>query len=496
MPGKNKVKTKSDLDKSEQKTTNFRPPVVAVLGHVDHGKTSLLDALRKIDTASREFGGITQHIGAYQIEVENKDGNKKITFIDTPGHETFSKIRSRGVEASDIAILVVAVNDGIQPQTVESIKHIKKSGVPVIVVFTKADLVDSAEKNLKTIKGQLTKKGIEVEDQGGDVVSVLVSAKTGQGLKELLEMILLIAQMNNISGDKNAEVKGVIIESKIDRLRGSETSVIVLNGTLKVGQQIFTSSQQAKVRALINDKGESVSEVFPGAPCKILGFTKAPLVGEPISTKPIEPKEPEIESKNQEEVVQDVSKLFNIILKADSNNSLEAILASLPQTGLKIMLSGLGDISESDVWLAKTTKSFLVGFNVKIQSSAQELAQFEKVKVKTYRVIYELLEEIKEVIEGIAKVEEEQILGQAKILAEFPFNNKKIAGVKVTEGRIARGDKAIIKRGDEELGRAIVKSIRRFKEEINKIEVGNDGGILLEPNIDFKLGDMIVSIQS
>ena len=372
---------------------------------------------------------------------------------------------------------VVAVNDGIHPQTIESIEHIKKSGIPVIVAFTKADLVDSVEKNLKTIKGKLAKKGIVVEDQGGDVVSVLVSSKTGQGLKELLEMILLVAQMNNISGDKNAELKGVIIESKIDRLRGTETSVIVLNGTLKAGQQIFTSSQQAKVRGLTNDKGQSVSEVLPGTPCKVLGFSKPPLVGEAISEKPMEEKIQEVKLVNQEVVTQDNSTLFNIILKADSNNSLEAILASLPQAGLKIMLSGLGDISESDVWLAKTTKSFLVGFNVKIQSSAQKLAQFEKVKVKTYRVIYELLEEIKEVIEGIAKVEEEQILGNAKILAEFPFNKKKIAGVKVTEGRIAKGDKVIIKRNDEEIGRANIKGLRRFKEEITKIEVGSDGGI-------------------
>lgn len=475
----------------------FRPPIVAVLGHVDHGKTSLLDAIRKIDTASREFGGITQHIGAYQVEIETKDGKKQITFIDTPGHETFSKIRSRGVETSDIAILVIAVNDGIQPQTLESIEHIKNAGIPVIVAFTKADLTESSKSNLAAIKGQLAKNGIVVEDQGGKVVSLLVSVKTGQGLKELLEMILLLAQMHNISGDKNAELKAVVIESKIDRLRGMEATVIVRNGTLKVGEHIYTASQQAKVRALINDKSESVREVLPGAPSQVLGFSKTPVVGEVVSSQPVtsEAKE-EVSTVEEEKIEEDTGPIFKIILKADSNNSLEALTASLPQAGLRIMSASLGDISESDVWFAKTTKSFLVGFNVKIQSSAQKLAQFEKVRLKTYKVIYQLIEEIKEVIEGNARVEEEVILGSAKILAEFPFNNKRIAGVKVTEGRIARGDRVVLKRGEEEVARGSIKTVRRFKEELNKIEVGGEGGILLEPNIDFKLGDVIVSVQS
>lgn len=483
------VKNKKEL----KKTTSFRPPIVAILGHVDHGKTTLLDVIRKSNLAQKEVGGITQNIGAYGVEVDTKDGPKKITFIDTPGHETFNKIRARGATIADIAVLVVSASDNVQPQTIEAINIIKEAKIPYLVAITKIDL----ERKLDPIKKRLAKEGVLVESFGGDIVSLGVSAKTQEGIKELLEMIVLLADMQGLVSEKDASLEAVVIDSRIDKRRGVEASLIVKKGTLKVGETVYTKEQTAKVKAIINDKGQNIDFIGPSGGCIVLGFTKPPLVGEIISANKILDQQtatPEvIATENQEAIIET---LLRIILKADCFNSLEAITLSLPTDGLRIISQGYGDISESDVSLAKTTRSFIVGFKVKVSAKAQETARFEKVKIKTYDVIYKLLEEIKEVLESLGQLDEAEVFGQAKIIAEFPFNNKRIAGIKVIEGRIARGDAISLEREEEKIGTARIKSIRRFKEEINKSEVGEESGILIDPNLDFKVGDMIVSVQS
>lgn len=487
-----------DAKKDDIRNTGFRPPIVAVLGHVDHGKTTLLDTIRKSNVAAKEHGGITQHIGAYQIEVKSKEGNKKITFIDTPGHETFSKIRSRGAEAGDIAILVVAVNDSVKPQTVESIKVIKQSGIPFIVAITKIDLSDK----LEPVKKDLAKHKVLTEGFGGDIVCVGVSSKDGRGISDLLEMIILTAEIKGIKGDINNPLNAVIIESKIDKRRGVEASVIVKDGLLKVGQTIYISTGSAKVRAIINDRGEQISEAVPSTPCIVLGFTNPPPVGEiirDVEKTDIAPETAEAakpDANAGEEQTDGNGNLFKIILKADSQNSLEALLMSLPASGLEIISTGLGDITESDVFLAKTTRAFIVGFNVGTIGRALEVAKFEKTRIKTYTVIYELIDEISDVVESMGKIQLEEVLGRAKIIAEFPFDNKRIAGIKVIEGRIAKGDQIILKRDKEEIGRSHIKTMRKQKQETNKTEVGGECGILIDPNLDFKVDDMIVSVVS
>jgi translation initiation factor IF-2 len=426
------------------------------------------------------------------VEIDTKDGKKKITFIDTPGHETFTKIRSRGAEVADIAILVVAVNDGIQPQTIESIELIKQAKIPFIVAITKIDLGLRQE----TIKKKLAKFDVLVEEEGGNVVCVGVSSKTKEGIKDLLEMIVLLSEMKELSFDPLAKPSAVVIESKVDKRKGVEVGAIVKNGILKVGQEIFTETQEGKIRAIFTDWGESVAEAGPSFPCKILGFSKPPMVGEIIVSEEIQKdieKDRAMKTSDQNEQGENI---FKIILKADSQNSLEAITYSLPQDGLRIISSGLGEISEADVFLAKTTKAFIIGFGVQPSFGAAQIAQSERVRIKIYKIIYELLEEIQDVVRGIAEKDFQQVLGKATIVNEFPFDKKRIAGIKVIEGRIARGDVVLIKRKEEDIGRGIVKTMRRFKEEINKTEVGNDCGILIDPSIDFKVDDMIVSVQS
>lgn len=481
--------------KTLKKTTNMvrRPPIVAVLGHVDHGKTTLLDTIRNTSIAKREFGGITQHIGAYQVAVGTKDGNRLITFIDTPGHEAFTKIRSRGADLSDIALLVVSLTDGIQPQTIESIRLIKEAKIPFIVVVTKVDL----DGDIELIKRDLAKNDVLVEGLGGDVLCLGVSAKTQKGIHDLLEMIVLISEMQNLENDPEGMLEAVVIEVNANKHRGVEVGAVVKNGTLKVGEEIYTETQSGKVKAIFTDQGESILSADPGKPCKILGFNQAPLVGEQISssktikTDKITEEKPRVLSSSDSE-----AKTFKIILKVDSQNSLEAIKASLPSENLEIISAGLGEVSQNDIFLAKTTKSIIVGFNVSLSSQAEKTAKFERVRVKIYKIIYELLQEINEVVSGLNKDVFQEVLGKASVIAEFPFDKKRVAGVKIVEGRMARGDKVLINRNEEEIGRAIIKTIKQFKKDINRAEVGDECGLLIDPNVDFKVGDMIVSVQS
>lgn len=477
------------MPKAKKKVMNndpTRPPIVTIMGHVDHGKTTLLDAIRKTNVAEGENGGITQAIGAYQVGINTKEGIKKITFIDTPGHEAFIKMRSHGAKITDIVILVVAANDGVMPQTIESIQHIKKEKVPVIVAINKMDLTDA---RVDRVKKQLAKNGLSVEGYGGDIVTVEISAKTGKGIQDLLEMVILTAEMNEIKADPKGNLKLAIIESKLDKRRGPVATAIVLNGTLHVRDTIELSGIKSRIRALINDKGESIENAPPSTPVEIVGLEKVAEIGESVEEIKTEDNKTIKEEENKTE-----SKL-NIILKTDVIGSLEAIELSLPKE-VAIISKGTGDITESDVLLAKTNKAIIIGFNVKLYPQVETLAKTEKIRIKTYSIIYKLLDEIGEVIDILNNPEAlEEIMGRAKIIAKFMTSFGEIAGSKIIEGRMARGDQVRLYREEKEVGVGKIKSIRKLKDEVPKAELGTECGILFTTLLDFQIGDMIVSVR-
>ena len=486
-------------------TSNFtpRPPIVTVLGHVDHGKTSLLDQIRKTDVAAKEFGGITQHIGAYQVEVNPKGeqssrSRRKITFIDTPGHEAFAKMRSRGAKVADIAILVIAGNDGIMPQTLESIQHIKAANIPSIVAINKIDLPDI---NIDKIKKQLVKTGLSLEEYGGETPVLPISAKTGQGIDKLLEMILLLSELNQVKQDTNI-FEAVVIESILSKNKGIVASIVIRNGSLKLGDEVICENQEFRIRAFYDSRGNKLNMVKAGDPAEILGWKKIPSVGsslyvksqisltKPAITQILPPTIKSITTPQEKSLEEEKIKL---ILKADTVGTLEAITAGLGNN-IEIILKGVGNISESDILLAKTTKAIVVGFHQKPSDTVVKLATSEKVIIKYYNIIYELFDEITEVVDALKKGNLVTILGEAKIIALFPVKNEKIAGVKVITGRIARGDQIKVMRKDQEIGRAKIKSLHHLKEDITKAEQGMEAGLLLSQNIDFLTGDSIISI--
>lgn len=479
-----------------KKTSKHYPPVVAVLGHVDHGKTTLLDSIRKSDVAGGEHGGITQKIGASEIEVEHEGNKRKITFIDTPGHEAFFKMRGRGVQASDVVLLVISSVDGIMPQTIESIKLIKDSKLPYIVVLTKSD---DEKKQPEKIKQQLAKEEVLIEGLGGDVPVIEVSAKMGTNIKELLDLILLVYDVKRDANfypfSDTGEFMGIVIESKLDKKSGPTATLVVKNGNLKLKDEVYADNIKAKVRNLVSAYGKRVDNVSVGEAAEIMGFENVPVVGSVVSAS----KKPTGELSYKEEVTKISDSPFdekehylNVILAAESEGSLEAIKNTLP-TQVKFIAQKTGDIDISDVLLAKSAGAILLGFNVKIKPEVANLASTEKVIVKNYTIIYEMIDEISDFIQGKIESLQEQILGIAKILARFPFEKTEVMGVKVTEGRIAKGDKVRLIREDTVLGESKLTSIRVGKENVSKIETGQEGGIIASPFLDFTIGDMLIS---
>lgn len=477
------------------------PPVVAVLGHVDHGKTSLLDALRKSNIADREHGGITQKIGASSIETVHEGKKRSITFIDTPGHEAFSNMRSRGAMAADVAILVVAATDGIMPQTRESIRLIQNSGVPFVVALTKADL---PTKNPERVKQQLLGENVLLEGLGGDVPIIEVSAKTGLNLKELLDLILLVQEMSETTEEQkpssSGKLKGIVIESKLDPKSGPKATVIIKNGTLSVRDEVTADSAEGKIRTLITDKGTQVKEATVGDAVEVLGFTSVPPVGSVVEKKgETQPKAPDqVQQKASSNELTGLEALFAensnklpIILVADTQGSLEAITVALGDE-VKVIEQKTGDITERDILLAKSTGALVLGFNLKVGSNVSKLAHEEKVLVRSYTIIYEMLDELRDVLEGRRLQVLEDILGTAEVLASFPYEKTKVLGIKVREGRVARGDKIRLIRGETPLGEAIITSVRQGKNVVSKVEEGNEAGIVLNPLLDFTIGDMII----
>jgi len=461
-------------------SANFRPSVIAVLGHVDHGKTTLLDVIRKTNVVSKEAGGITQGIGASMITL--KDG-KRITFIDTPGHAVFSAMRLRGAKVADIAILVVAADDGVKPQTKEALEMIKNAGVPFVVALTKTDLPSA---DIESAKLQLEKEGILFEGRGGDVPVVAISAKKEEGIGALLDTISLLAEVVGLKGSVNDPLEAVVIETSKDN-RGLLVSAVVKSGKLAVGQTIYTEGIETKVRGLFDFQLKSVKEILPGEPVQILGFDQLPSVGSVISSTK---QESSGVALGFQATVRDRFQKEGLVIsfKAQTKGSLEALTASLPE-GVTVTEASVGDVSENDVLMAKTSGARIFAFESKSSPSIIKLADAEGVKIEKFDIIYKLLDRIGEIIKG----GETEILGKAEIIAKFPFNNKKIAGCKVVNGKIKKNDNLILMRGEKELGKIKASSMKKQKLEVKEVGVGEEFGVLFDPQLDFEVGDVVVS---
>lgn len=484
----------------QQKAPTTRPPVVTVLGHVDHGKTSLLDYIRKTSVTADEFGGITQHIGAYQAEIAADGKKRTITFLDTPGHEAFVKMRSRGARAADIAILVVAADDSVKPQTIESIKQIKSAGIPMIVAANK---MDTEGANIDRVKQDLAKHEVQVEGFGGDVPIVPVSAKTGKGVDLLLDTIVLLGDTLELTGDASAAGSAVVVETRVDKGKGMVATVIVQAGIIRPKTELYEgTSRIAKIRAMFDETGKPVVEAGPSKPVEILGFETLPHVGVVLHDHPVRPEQPAepVAKKPVDELPdflkpleeQEATKL-EVVVKADTAGSLEAVQANLHER-VRVVGSGVGDITEKDVQLAKSANAFIVGFNVSIRSSVRKLAETEGVVYRTYTIIYELLQELEEVVAGMREViSREREIGRGTILASFPFNQRQVAGTRVISGRFAKGDRVKVMRGEQEIGRAKIASLRVGREDQNKVMQDNECGVLLDPDIDFDVNDDIIA---
>jgi translation initiation factor IF-2 len=478
-----------------------RPPVVAILGHVDHGKTTLLDYIRKSHVADKEHGGITQKIGAYEITVPIKGyPTNKITFIDTPGHEAFSKLRARGATVADIAILLIDAKDSLKPQTVESISHIKSAKIPFIIALNKTDLPDA---NPEKVKIDLLKHDVQTEDKGGTVPTVKVSGKTGLGVDELLESILLIASEMNLQYDPAGTPSAYIIETKKDK-RGLVVSAIIKEGALSVGDAVFTEGKKAKIRSLVSDLGKPLQKVEPSMPFELLGFNELPEVGSRITaveqaaqaTKEVQ-KTAAFDMKTLMAPEVEEEKKLALIIKADSQGSLEAILYSLAKNNkITIILSAVGDVYRSDVFLAKTTKAVIIGFSVNADNEVKELAKQEKIVIKTYNIIYELIDDLNEVADLLREKEtqERSLKGEARIVATFIIEGETIYGVKVTKGKINLGDGLEVHRGDNQFGKTKLVSLKQRAKPVNEVKKDQDAGMVFSPPLDIKEGDMVKSI--
>jgi len=472
------------MEANNKKVSQTRPPIVVVLGHVDHGKTSLLDAIRKTNVTAGEAGGITQSIGASVVEVK---GGGRITFIDTPGHAAFGKMRSRGAKVADIAILVVAQDDGVQPQTKEALEIIKSANLPFLVAGTKADI---AGVNAEVLKGQLEKEGVFFEGRGGQVPFISVSSKTGLGVGDLMEMLVLMSEVAELKNDPNGPLEAVVIESGKDKM-GPVATVVVRSGSLKVGQTIFAEENECKVRALFDDKGKVVREVLPGEPAKVFGFTDVPPVGALV----IGESRLAVKETPKAKGIFDLRRLKNdeipLILKASNAGSLEAIIASLPQK-IVVVDSGVGDVNSSDVINAKTGNAYIFAFESKISNDIARLAEEEGIRVERFEIIYELLQKLEEIL----KKGRTEIVGRTQVLAIFTFNDKKVAGCKVLEGRISKGDNLLLTRADKEIGNGKAISLKKQKLEVTSVGQSEEFGVITEPQLDFAVGDVLLSVRN
>ena len=456
-----------------------RPPVVTVLGHVDHGKTTLLDYIRKSGVAKKEAGGITQSIGASLVKTQE---GKTITFIDTPGHAAFSKMRSRGAKVADISILVVAADDGVKPQTKEALKYITEVNTPFVVALTKVDLPSS---EVAKTKGELESCGVLFEGRGGSTPVVEVSAKLGTGIDDLLETISLMAEVADISGDVNAPVEAYVIETLKDK-SGVSVSLVVKDGKLKVTDTVYCDGLKAKVRGLFDFEGTSVKEILPGYPCRLLGFSELPAVGSQVSSQEMTKKTLKIETGSGLATEQSLP----IILKAANSGALEAVSTNIPQ-GVTVVAKSVGEVNQNDVFLAKTSNADIYIFESNVSSSVKKLADTEGVKIMSFRIIYELFDALEKVI----KDGKEKILGKAQVIASFPYEKRKVAGCRLTEGVFSKTSKLRLLRDKDAVGNVRVVSLKKGKLDVNLVSQGEEFGLVFEPQLEFKIGDVLLSVQ-
>jgi len=515
-----------EIDEFIQETENKpeelfpRPPVVTIMGHVDHGKTSLLDAIRKAHVAEGEAGGITQHIGAYSVDVVGSDGGEaSITFLDTPGHEAFTAMRARGANVTDIAVIVVAADDGVMPQTTESINHAKAAEVTIVVALNK---IDKPGAQPDRIKQQLNEFGLVPEEWGGETMMVPVSARTGEGIEKLLEAILLQAEVMELKANPSRPGSGTVIEAKLEKGRGPVATVLVQDGTLRVGDAIVTGVHHGRVRAMMNEHGEQIDDVPPGFPVEVLGLDGAPSAGDDFNVVEDEQaaavvaehrlrKEREKElSKNNKLSIddilakgkKDVAKVLKIIVKADVQGSVEALRNALtkistPKVSVDVIDWGVGNITESNVHLAAASKAMIVGFNVKPESKAAETAASSGVTLKTYSIIYEALDEVKLAMEGLLEaIIKEKVVGHAKVLQTFNVPKLgTIAGSSVTDGKITRTSMVRLMRDAKPIITSKIASLRRFKDDVKEVDKGFECGIGIENFTDFQPGDVIEAYE-
>lgn len=493
-----------DPEKSEP-----RPPVVTVMGHVDHGKTSLLDAIRNTNVTAREAGGITQHIGASVVEHE---GNK-IIFLDTPGHEAFTQMRARGARVTDVAVLVVAADDGVMPQTIEAANHAKAADVPVIVALNK---IDKPSANPQRVKQQLAEIGLIPEEWGGDTVVVEVSAKTREGIDDLLEMIVLVAELQELKADPTRSARGYIIESEMDKGRGPVASAIIRSGVLEVGQVIVTDTTWGRIRAMFDGRGRQVQKAGPSTPVEIIGLEELPQAGDTFLVVPDEKiakevtEQRKIQRREQELATsrmtlqdflkkqEDEKRELRLILKSDVQGSLEAILQALgkmdtDEVEIKVLHSGVGAVIESDIMLAKASDARVLGFNVRPDANARNVAEAEGVEIRTYRIIYELLEDVEQMVKGLTKPKfEEVVLGRVEVRATFRVPNVgTVAGCYVTSGKVTRNASVRLLRDGRIVYEGKIASLKRFKDDVTEVAQGYECGIGLERYQDIKPGDVL-----
>ena len=493
----------------DPKSLKLRPPVVTVMGHVDHGKTSLLDCIRNTHVSAHEAGGITQHIGAYQVNCKGK----KIVFLDTPGHEAFTAMRARGAQITDIAILVVAADDGVMPQTIEAINHAKSANVPIIVAINK---IDKPGANQDHVKQELMEHGLVPEEYGGDTIMVPVSAKKQLGIDDLLENVLLVAEIEELKANPNREARGVIVEAKLDKGRGSVATVLVQNGTLRIGDSVVCGTTYGKVRAMVDDRGNNVKKAGPSVPVEILGLNDVPAAGDILAV--LEEKqarsiaEARIERQRNNLIkskkvslddlfsqIQDGEiKDLNIVVKADVQGSVEALCASLlklnknDEVRVSIVHSGVGAVNESDVMLAAASNAIIIAFNVRPDANARKVADNEDVDIRTYRVIYDALNDVKDAMSGMLKPKYKEVIqGRVEIRQVMKFSKALVAGSYVLDGKICNNSKIRIIRDNVEVFDGEIDSLRRFKDEVKEVNAGYECGISIVDFRDFKEGDII-----
>jgi translation initiation factor IF-2 len=486
-----------------------RPPVITIMGHVDHGKTSLLDAIRKSNIIATEAGAITQHIGAYQVEMEGR----KITFLDTPGHEAFTSMRARGARMTDIAVLVVAADDGVMPQTIEAINHAQAAEVPIVVALNK---IDKPNANPDKVKKQLADMDVVLEEWGGDVICVPVSAKKQEGIADLLENVLLLADILELKAKVEGSAEGVVVEAKMDKSRGPLTTLLIQKGTLKIGDIVVIGDTYGKVKAMFNDAGNPVKQATPATPVEILGMNEVAPAGEIFKVVKEEREARALVEKNKTRNEQAVSgkalslsdfsaqvssgkaKELSIVLKTDVQGSIEPIRDSLLQLGndkvsVRIIHASSGNITESDVMLALASKGIIVGFNCKAETGAQRLADLEKVSIRYYNVIYELINDVDKALKGMLEPTFKDVTeGVAEIKAVFPVTNKgKVAGVMVKEGKATRDALVRVIRDKETIIESQVSSLKRFKNDAKEVQAGMECGLGIANFNDYQVGDIV-----